>query len=564
MSAPPAAPVPAQPAQPARPARLGRASALLASGTIVSRALGFVSAFALTVVIGLTNQGANAFAVANTLPNNILPLVSGGLLSATLVPAIVRAAKHEDGGGVFVSRLVTLGATAFVIVTAAAVALAPVLVAVYTAGGGQNALDGGGVALTLAMSYWCLPQLFFYALFALLGEVLNARGVFGPVTWVPAINNVVVIASLVVFAALFGIHPDRSAATWAPAEIAVLAGGATLGVAVQTVVLALFWRRTGLRFRVDFRWRGVGLGHVGRAGAWTFGMVLITLVAGIVQTNVALTSGAGDASAAVLKTAWLIYVLPHSIIALSIATAYYSRISAHARDGRLDDMRADVSESMRRIALLVGGSAVALAAAAVPFAAFFATTRADLTGTAGVLLAYLPGLVPYGLLYVLQRAFFALGDMRTPFVVQLVQGVLFSVGALLLLLAPAPLVAAGIAAVTTVAGLVQTVVSGLVLARRMGGIDGRRLARRLGTLAIATLPAAAAGLAVLWLLGGLDLHGGVSIGHGFAVAGRPEAFLAVIAVGAVTAAVYVAVTALLRVPELADLLAPVRRILRRG
>ncbi|MFW8745618.1 lipid II flippase MurJ, partial [Mesorhizobium japonicum] len=71
-------------------------------------------------------------------------------------------------------------------------------------GGDENALQGGGIALTLAMSYWCLPQLFFYALFALLGEVLNARGVFGPVTWVPAINNVVVIASLVVFAVLFG------------------------------------------------------------------------------------------------------------------------------------------------------------------------------------------------------------------------------------------------------------------------------------------------------------------------------------------------------------------------
>jgi putative peptidoglycan lipid II flippase len=549
---------------PAAPTRLGRASVLLASGTIVSRVLGFVSAFALTVVIGLTNQGANAFAVANTLPNNILPLVSGGLLSATLVPAIVRAAKHEDGGGLFVSRLVTLGTTAFLAVTLVAVALAPVLVGIYTAGGGQNALTGGGVALTLAMSYWCLPQLFFYALFALLGEVLNARGVFGPVTWVPALNNIVVIASLVVFALLFGIDPERAASTWTPAETAVLAGGATLGVAMQAVVLALFWRRTGLRFRIDFHWRGVGLGHVGRAGAWTFGMVLITLVAGIVQTNIALTAGTADASAAVLKNAWLIYVLPHSIIALSIATAYYSRMSAHARDGRLDDLRADVSESMRRIALLVGGSAVALATAAIPFAAFFANTRSDLTGTASVLLAYLPGLLPYGLLYVLQRAFFALGDMRTPFFIQLLQGVLFSIGAFALLLAPGSLVAAGIAGVTTVAGLVQTIVSGVVLARRMGGIDGRRLAHRLGVLALATTPAAVAGLAVLWLLGGLDLHAGIAIGHGFAAGPRPEAFVSVIVVGGVTALVYLAAVALLRVPELTDLLGPLRRIIRRG
>jgi putative peptidoglycan lipid II flippase len=556
MTAPAASPAPP-------PARLGRASAILASGTIVSRVLGFASAFVMSVVIGLANQGVNAFAVANTLPNNILPLVSGGLLSATLVPAIVRAAKHDDGGGLFVSRLVTLGTVAFAAVTLVTVALTPVLVAIYTAGGSGNALAHGGVQLTLAMSFWCVPQLFFYALFALLGEVLNARGVFGPVTWVPALNNVVVIASLVLFAVLFGTDGDRPASDWTPAEIAVLAGGATLGVAVQAIGLLFFWRRTGLRFRPDFRWRGVGLGHVGRAGAWTFGMVLVSLVAGIVQTNIALTAGEGDASTNILKYAWLIYVLPHSIIALSIATAYYSRMSAHARDGRLADMRADVSEALRRIALLVGGSAVALAAAAVPFARFFASDDRELDGLALVLLAYLPGLVPYGILYVLQRAFFALGDMRTPFVIQVVQGVLFAGGAFLLLLAPGPWVAAGIAGVTTVAGLVQTVLSGIVLSRRMGGIDGRRLTQRLGVFALATIPSAAAGLGVLALLGGLNRLTGWDLAGGFAVQGRGTAFVSIAIVGGLTALVYLGVVALARVPEVRDLTAPVRRILRR-
>jgi len=558
---------PAAPTTP--PARMGRASALLASGTIVSRILGFVSAFALTAAIGVNNPGANAFAVANTLPNNILPLVSGGLLSATLVPAIVRAAKHEDGGGVFVSRLVTLGTTAFLAVTIVTVALAPVLVSVYTAGGDGHSLKDGGVALTLAMSYWCLPQLFFYALFALLGEVLNARGIFGPVTWVPAINNVVVIAGLVVFAAVFHLDPRRPllASEWTPAQVAILAGGATLGVAVQTVVLAFFWRRTGLRFRIDFRWRG--LGHVGRVGAWTFGMVLVSLAAGIVQTNIALTAGATDAGPAALKTAWLIYVLPHSIIALSIATAYYSRMSAHARDGRLADMRADVSTSLRQIGLLVTGSAVALAVAAVPFAGFFSHTRGELTGTAWVLLAYLPGLMPFGLLYVLQRAFFALGDTRTPFWIQLLQGVLFAGLAFAMLAVPGTWVAAGIAAATTVAGIAQTLVSILVLRTRMGGIDGGRLARRLGVFALATIPAALVGLVVLGLLGGLDLDGRIAAGSGFAAdstgssLGRVGDFVSVLVVGGATALAYLAVLLVLRVPELDDLIAPLRRILRR-
>ncbi|TPX02683.1 murein biosynthesis integral membrane protein MurJ, partial [Schumannella luteola] len=87
---------------------IGRASAVIASGTLVSRALGFVSATVLVWTIGVQNPAANAFSLANTLPTNIYALIAGGLTSAVIVPQIVRAAGHDDGGQAFVNRLVTL------------------------------------------------------------------------------------------------------------------------------------------------------------------------------------------------------------------------------------------------------------------------------------------------------------------------------------------------------------------------------------------------------------------------------------------------------------------------
>ena len=188
-----------------QPSSVGRASALLASGTFVSRALGFVSAAALAWTIGQQNQGANAFAIANQLPNNIYAIVAGGLLSAVLVPQIVRAAHHEDGGQKFVNRVVTLGIVIFLGVTLLATLCAPLLVPLYAAEG--RALSGEGIALAVSFAYWCLPQIFFYALYSLFGEILNARGVFGPFTWAPVLNNVVVIASLVFFVTLFQADP---------------------------------------------------------------------------------------------------------------------------------------------------------------------------------------------------------------------------------------------------------------------------------------------------------------------------------------------------------------------
>jgi putative peptidoglycan lipid II flippase len=543
-------------------AGLGRASAALASGTVISRGLGFLSAFVLAVTIGQTGQGTNAFAIANQLPNNIYAIIAGGLLSAVLVPQIVRAARHDDGGQRFVNRLVTLGIVVFLGVTLLATLCAPLLVALY-AGSGGGALKGGGVALAVSMAYWCLPQIFFYALYSLLGEVLNARGVFGPFTWAPVLNNVVAIAGLVVFAILFGIDPaHRDPSSWDAAKITLLAGSATLGVACQAAILLVFWRRTGLSFRPDFRWRGVGLGSAGRAAAWTFGMILTTQLAGIVQSQVAVSAGVNDPSVAVLRTAWLIFMLPHGIIAVSIATPYFTRMSGHARDGRLDELRGDLSASLRTIVLLMAAAAVALAAAALPFAAFFAHGRTETIGIAGVLLAYLLGLIPFSAMFLVQRTFYALGDTRTPFFIQLLQSGVFVAGALTVLMLPPSAIGAGIAIVTSLSETVQAVVLALVLRRRLGGSGGRGILRRFGSYALATIPAAVVGLLVLWALGGLGTVGLPT--SGFAFASKAASLISVVLVGGATLLAYLGVLALARVPELRELTRPLRRLVRGG
>ena len=534
---------------------VGRASALLASGTFVSRALGFVSAAALAWTIGQQNQGANAFAIANQLPNNIYALIAGGLLSAVIVPQIVRAAHHEDGGQRFVNRLVTLSIAIFLGISLLATLCAPLLVSLYTATGG--ALDGQGIALAVSFAYWCLPQIFFYALYSLLGEILNARHVFGPFTWAPVLNNVVVIASLIFFAVMFNVDPaHRDPGSWNSAQISLLAGGATLGVAAQALVLLVFWRRTGLGFRPDFRWRGVGLGATGRAAGWTFGMILATQLAGIVQSRVATLADIDDPSVAVLRTTWLIFMLPHSIVAVSIATPYFTRMSGHARDGDLGSVRADLSSSLRTIGLLMTGAAAALIAAAIPFAAFFANSDFEVVGISSVLLAYLIGLVPFSVLFLLQRGFFALGDTRTPFFLQLVQSGLFVAGAIGCAFLPPQFIAVGIAAVTSIAGTLQAIVAFVVLRRRLGGIDGRRVLARYAVYLVAAIPALAAGVGAFALLGGVG-------GDGFALSGKAAELLSVATIGTVSLIVYGLTLMLFRIPELRELTAPVARAIRR-
>jgi putative peptidoglycan lipid II flippase len=540
----------------AEPSGIGRASAFLASGTLVSRLLGFVSAAVLAQTLGSQGVGANTFALANQLPNNIYALVAGGVLSAVLVPSIVRANLHDDGGQKFINRVVTLGSVVFIAAAAIATLCAPLLVRLYASSAGE---DGRGMSsdelgLATAFAYWCLPQILFYALYSLLGEVLNARKIFGPFTWAPVLNNVVAIAGLLAFNIAFSSNDTSVASGWTPFMIAVLAGTATLGVAAQAIVLFLFWRRAGLRYRPEFRWRGVGLGRVGKAAGWTFGMIVVSQLAGIVQSRVATGAGTDETSVAALRYAWLIFMLPHSIVTVSVATAYFTRMSTHARDRNLLAVRRDVSSSLRTIGLIMMFAAVGLIVLAYPFSTIFSKSVDEASAMGNVLIGYLAGLISFTVLFVLQRSFYALEDTRTPFFINLVQATLFVAGALIVATLPQDSIAAGIAWVTTIAGTAQTLIAALVLRRRLGGIDGRHILRQFLVYLLATVPAAAAGLGLTAGFGGFT--------GGFAMSGIGPAILTMGIVGGVMAGIYIAALALLRTPELRALTAPVTARLR--
>jgi putative peptidoglycan lipid II flippase len=551
---------PEDPVDPGSSVRLGRASALLASGTIVSRILGFLKVAVLAAAIGqVGSASADAFAIANQLPNNIYALVAGGVLSAVLVPQIVKAGRGADGGAGYVNKIVTLGVVLFAAVTLLATLLAPALVALYS----QSSSGGPGFtpeafALATAFAYLCLPQIFFYALYSLLSEVLNARNVFGPFTWAPVVNNIVAIAGLVVFMVLFGGAQQNSPVeAWGTDRVLLLAGTASLGVAAQAIVLAFFWRRTGLSFRPDFRWRGVGLSTTGRAAGWLFGMILVTQLAGIVQSRVASLASGDAASVSTLQNSWLIFMLPHSVVAVSIATAYFTRMSGHAARGDLAAVRADLSGSLRGIGLLIVFATVALAVVAYPFARVFETDFAKVVAMGDVILAFLPGLVLFSALFVIQRVFYALGDTRTPFVMQCIQSIVFVAGALACMALPTAWIAVGVAAVTSIAGSTQAIIAIVLVRRRLGGGGGGRvLVRHVQYLALA-LVAGAVGLGILVLLGGFDPGG-------FAQAGRVQAIIAIGVVGTVMALVYLGLLTLIRNPELASVTTSLTRRLRRG
>lgn len=536
------------------PSSIGRSSVLLASGTFVSRIMGFVRSIVLAATIGAVNSAsADAFAVANQLPNNIYAIIAGGTLSAVLVPQIVRAMLHSDGGSAYINKLLTIAMVILGSTTLVATLAAPALVWVST-----TTWTGDQRALAVVFAYWCLPQIFFYGLYTVLGEVLNAKNAFGPFTWAPVLNNVVSILGLVAFMVLFGADSEgvRSVTDWSPSMVVLLGGSTTVAVAAQALILFVAWRRVGVRYRPDFRWRGVGLGSAGQLAGWTFAMLLVTQAAGLLETNIAAIASGQGASVAAVGYAWLIFMLPHSLVTVSIATTFFTRMSTHASNGDMRSFRVDVSTLLRTTAAFMVLANVVLAVVAYPFASLFSDTTSDAVAMGNVLIAFLVGLIPFTVLFILQRVYYALSDTRTPFFLQVLQASLFAVLALLSGLLPVQWIAIGLALSLSAATGVQTLVAAFLVRRKLGGTGGRTVVVSFARFVVAAIPAGIVGVLVLWALQML-------FGTDFITGGYLTPILTMLIVGVVMLAVYAGALLLLRSPEVHEARALVMSRIRR-
>ncbi|HST83867.1 MAG TPA: murein biosynthesis integral membrane protein MurJ [Kineosporiaceae bacterium] len=526
-----------------------RSSAVMAGGTAASRVLGFVRAALLVAVLD-TGQSADAFSIANTIPNALYILLAGGVLNAVLVPQITRAAKLADGGQEYIDRLLTAAVAILFVVTITVTLAAPLLIKVYA----SDEWTPEQFTLATAFALWCLPQIFFYGLYTMLGQVLNARGSFGPFMWAPVVNNVVSIAGLVVFAVVAGTG-KQPVDSWTTGRISLLAGTATLGVVAQALILIPAMKRAGIGFKIRWGLRGFGLRTASRVAGWTFAAVLIQQLGFIVISKVT-TTGGGRAEGtdaaigtgkAVYDQAFLLFMLPHSLVAVSLVTALFTRMSISAAENRIDDVRNDLSLGLRLTGLATVLSAAAFLTIGPDISAtlFSGSPRSTTDGIAYVAMAMMIGLVPFSAQYLFQRVFYAFEDAKTPFLVQIPIVVIWAIGNLLsLALLPAAWVVVGVGFSMTVANTTGAALSYYLLHRRFGELDGNRL---LGTHLKLLSAAAVGGLAAFGISQGV---------HQLLGAGRIASMVAALLGGVTLIAIYGLVLRRLKVTELEDALVP--------
>jgi putative peptidoglycan lipid II flippase len=538
---------------------VARASAGMAVGTVLSRLTGFGRLLLVAATIG-TALNADLFNNANTVPNALYILVAGGVFNVVLVPQLVRAMRSDDDGGdAYANRVITLGLLVLGVATVVLMALVPLLVhVVFDAKLFDPGLEAQRDSAVLLMLL-CMPQVFFYGAFVLVGQVLNARERFGPMMWAPIVNNLVAMGSLGAYLLVHGATTGEEGFTTGQALL--LGGGATAGIVVQTLVLLPYLRRAGFRYAPRFDFRGVGLGHTLRLGAWTLGFIVANQVAFIVVqrlgtrgTLTGASTGEQAAGSAVYEIGFLVSQMPHGVITVSLATAIIPTLSALAHERRYDRMALELRRTLRITLAVITPLAVAVACLGGPAAGVlgFVPSLRDSTQVIGwTVAAFAPAMVAFTVHYLVLRGFYADEDTRTPFAVQVVIAAV-NIGAAVALtqvVEPAR-VAQALALSFGIAYAVGATASATLLSRRLGGglvdAETRRFVARLLlslVLAAAAMVGATLGLDAL----GVDRE-------------EPEgALLVLVVAGPLGAVAYLLGTRLTRMQELRYLLSSLRR-----
>jgi putative peptidoglycan lipid II flippase len=477
----------------------------MAVGTTLSRLTGFLRVAAMAFALGVAESRlADAYNVANNIPNIVYELILGGILTSIFVPIFRKQIKERSSEEAWRSAqaVVTVVVVVLAIVTLAGILAAPWIVRLYTARiPGADERAAVSELATLFLRFF-MPQILLYGIGAVATGMLNAHTRFAVPMFAPILNNLVVIATFLTFAFMPG-PAEPGPTTITLAQKMVLAIGTTAGVAAMTLALWPSLRRIGFRWRWRLDWRNEAVRELVRLSGWAvlyvvfnqLGLLIVIVLAGEVTGGVT-----------AYQAAFIFFQLPHAIFSVSIMTALLPSLSDHWRGGDTARFRATLAGGVRASAFVVLPAAAGYIALAQPIVRLLLEH-----GVAGpestqlvskVLIYFSIGLFSFSTFMLFLRAFYAMSDTRTPALINI-----FAVGlntGVNLALFPV-LGVPGLALGHAIAYTFAATASGVILRKRLGGLEGGRLAR--GMVKIAVAAAATGGAA--WLAA----HGlGVAVG----------------------------------------------------
>jgi putative peptidoglycan lipid II flippase len=478
-----------------------RNTTVMSIGTGLSRLTGFVRLAALTYALGVTETRlADAYNVANTTPNIIYELVLGGILTSVFVPVFVEwlEERGRDEAWDIARRMLTLAFVALMGIAVIAIALAPWIIRLYT----LRDFPGRDAERDLATFFlrWFMPQIVFYGIGAIASGLLNAHRRFAAPMFAPIANNLIVTATFFVYATMPGPAPGSGALATGAQEL-VLAIGTTLGVAGMTLALWPALRSIGFRFRWRGRFRHPAVLQLGRLARWVVVYVVANQLGYLVIPILATPERGGYTA---YLAAFILFQLPHAIFAVSIFTALLPSMSSRWAAEDPEGFRSLLARGIRATAAILLPAALGYVAIGHEIVRLLLqhgiATAASGRLVADILAFFAIGLFPFSLFQLLLRAFYAMQDTRTPALIN-IAAVSLNTAVNFLYFFAFGLGVRGLALGHATAYTFASITAIIVLRRKLGGLDGRRVWSGIARSAVAAVATGGAAWLVAHVVG---------------------------------------------------------------
>ncbi len=429
--------------------------------TILSRITGLLRISVAAAALGQTiSIIADAYNLANFMPNMVYELILGGVLTSVFVPVFIesKTQKSEQEAWVVANRILTLAMVVLGLMTLVCWIFTPYLVRI-------QALETKTDFLRLAnfFFYFFAPQIIFLGMYAIFGAMLNAYYKFVAQAFVSILNNLVVIISLY----LYYYYPHQFGLTG-------LAIGTTLGEVVMALALFPSLYKLGWRYKWILDFKDPVIKKFFTLATPMFFLVALNQVAFTIRNNFADAWGKGGVT--IMQNGYIFFQLPYGIFSVSIMTVLYPTLTHHAVEDDIPKFRQVISQGIRWSAFIIIPCAVGYLFLSEPIIRILLQhgkfNSTDTTITARTLAFYALSLLPYTLTLLFTRSFYALQDTKTPLFVVFIGVLLTALGCYLFV---KPFGVPGIALGFGAQYLGMAALFWILLRRKIKRFEGRRI-----------------------------------------------------------------------------------------
>ncbi len=467
---------------------------------LVSRLLGLLRDVVIGAQFG-TSGSYDAYVAAFRIPDIIYTLIAGGILVSAFVPTFTDYLAREDRPGAWRMASAVINLVTLILIAAAVLAALfaePIVRYLLAPGFGPEKQQ-----LTVQLMRLLLIPPIIFGISGVVMGILYAHQSFWLPGLAPSMYNLGIIAGAIVLAPTLGVFG--------------LAIGAIFGALLHLLVQVPGLIKVKARYTARLSVRDPGVREVMRLMVPRMFGVAVVQLNFLVETSLASFLSTGAVSA--LNYAWRVMLIPQAVVAQSVATAAFPTFADQYSRGQLQQLRSSLSATVRSIFFIAIPASIGLLVLCEPIIQLVFQrgqfTEASTALVAAALGAYALGLIGHSGVEILARAFYALHDTKTPVLLGILS---LAINLIISLSLINVLGVTGLALANTIAALIEMVLLIVMIRKRLGGLDDRRVA--LSALKT-TIASVVMGLAVWGFLGVaanasvvIRTFGGIAIGAG--------------------------------------------------